>query len=184
MGGIGLLQGSSTQWDDLCFPAQAINPSGATTAASVDGNSGVLLFSGSSDNAMSVIAQMPHCWKLGSTIYPHLHLRFPTSATADTRWKLEYDIASIAGNFTNALGTYTDGGTITVANPANTTKHNVASFNSISMTGFGLSSIILFKITRLASTDAADTDTNNVALLAFDVHYEIDSIGSEDEFTK
>jgi hypothetical protein len=184
MGGIGRLQGAATQWDDITFAASTINPSGGAAAATIDTNSGVLLFAGNADQTIAGSFQMYHCWKEGSTIYPHLHLRFPTSATADTRWKFDYEVANINGAFTSALGTYANSETITVANPADTTKHVIAPFTGVAMTGKTISCIVLWRLQRLASSDAADNDTNAAALLAIDFHYEIDSIGSEDEYVK
>ena len=179
-----LLTGNNTVWEDLRFPATGINPPGAVADATRSTTTGLLEFSGSADNVIAIVAQMPHNWKEGSAIYPHLHLRFPTSATANTRWKIEYDIASPTGNFTNNSGTLTDGGTITVANPANVKKHVLASFATITMTGHTVSAVLIIKITRLANTDAADNDTNACELLEFDIHYEIDSLGSASELVK
>jgi hypothetical protein len=175
---------ASPVWDDLRFPATGINPPGAAADPGRSTTTGLLEFSGSADNIICGVAQMPHSWKEGSALGPHLHLRFPTSATANTRWKLEYDVASPAGNFTNNSGTWSDGGTITVANPENVKKHVLADFTDIVMTGKTFSTIVLWRITRLASTDAADNDTSAVELLEFDIHFEIDSMGSVEEYSK
>jgi hypothetical protein len=174
---------TDTAWDDLRFPAQAINPAGAASDPQRSTTTGLLEFSGSADNVIMGVAQMPHAWKYGTAISPHLHLRFPTSTATNTRWKLEYDIADVNGNFTNASGTFTDGGTITIANPQNVNKHVIADFTDIVMTGYGLSTIVLWKISRLASSDAADTFTGLAQLLEFDIHYEIDKFGSDNEYT-
>lgn len=170
-------------WEDLRFPAQGLNPPGAPADATPDPNTGALSFAGNADNVIVGIAQMPHRWNAGTGIRPHIHLRFPTSASGkNTRWKLEYDIANVNGDFTNNSGTFTDGGTITVENPANVKKHVIASFNEINMTGFTDSCIILWKISRLASSDAADNDTNAAHMLEFDIHYRANNHGTFSEF--
>lgn len=168
-----------TGWDDLRFPASAINPLGAVADPQRNANTGVLEFAGNADNIIAGVAQMPHSWKRGSAIYPHLHLRFITSAAGNTRWKLEYDISDADTPFIQNYGTYSDGGTITVANPQNAKREILASFNPIQMTGLKESAVVLWRITRLASTDALDTDTTAVALLEYDIHYEVDKIGTE-----
>lgn len=170
------------RWDDLRFPAASINPVGGVGAATVDTNSGVLLFSGVADNAAAGVAQMPHGWAKGTTIKPHMHLRFPTSAAANTRWLFEYDIANVNEDFTNALGTYTALATITVANPQNVNRHVIAPFGDLTMAGRRESCVILWRITRLAASDAADTDGNNCALLEFDIHYQIEKEGTVEEY--
>src|SRR3972149_2121720 len=109
-------------WTDLRMPSQGINPPGAASDPGVDDDTGLLVFSGLLDNVIVGAAQMPHEWKPGSTVKPHIHLRFPTSATANTRWSLAYDIANNNGDFTNASGTYTALATVTVANPENVNR--------------------------------------------------------------
>lgn len=159
------------RWDDLRFPAQGINPSGAAADPGVDDDTGLLVFSGTLDNTIAGVAQMPHTWQAGTAVHPHLHLRFPTSASANTRWSFGYDIANALEDFTNASGTYTALSTITVANPANVNKSVVAGFGDLDMTGFRESAIILWKISRLAFSDGVDDDTNDCLLMEFDIHF-------------
>jgi hypothetical protein len=170
------------RWEDLRFPAQGINPPGAVTDPAVDAATGLLSFSGTLNNAIAGVAQMPHAWTPGSLVRPHLHLRFPTSAAANTRWAFQYDIANVTGDFTNASGTYTTLATITVANPQNVNKHVVASFGDLAMTGFRESAVILWRIARLAATDGLDNDTNACLLIEFDIHYQVEKWGSVPEY--
>lgn len=172
----------SFRWDDLRFPAQGINPPGAASDPTRSTTNGLLYFSGTADNVIAGVAQMPHAWAAGTTVVPHLHLIFPTSASANTRWKLEYNTGSVNGNFMHALGTYTTLATVTVANPANVLKHVIASFGDLTMTGHKESAIIVWKISRLANTDALDTDTNACVLTEFDLHYQVGKSGTIGEY--
>ena len=166
------------RWDDLRFPAQGINPAGSTAPPTVDNTDGTLIFAGNTDNIIAGIAQMPHRWEDGTEIRPHIHLQFKTAASGvNTRWKLEWDIASVNSNFGVTVGS----DTITVANPNNNVKHAIASWASIDMAGFKDSCIIKWKVSRLASSDAADNDTNACNLLEFDIHYLAGSHGSVSE---
>lgn len=172
-------------WDDLTFAASGVNLPGAPADATRDQTTGLLSFAGTLDNVIAGSAQMPHAWKTGSIIRPHIHLRFPTAASGkNTRWKFEYDVANINGTFTHDYGTYTTLATITVANPNSARKSVVASFGDLDMTGFGISACIAWRISRLANSDAVDDDTNAVILTDFDIHYQRDSLGSQAEFTK
>lgn len=164
------------RWDDLRFPASTVRVGGTGTAT--EDTDGTLIFSGTTDQIIHGIAQMPHAWKQGSPIRPHIHLQFKTSAAANTRWKLEYDIANVNGNF---AGTYT-ADTITVANAQNVNKHAIASFAEIDMTGKTWSTVIKWRVSRLANSDAADNDTNAANLLEFDIHYQSDGRGSIPEY--
>jgi len=172
---------TDTYYDDLRFPASGFNPVGSTAPPSVLTTNGLLSFSGTADNIISGVAQMPHHWKEGTALSPHLHLIFPTSASANTRWLLEYDVANISANY---AGSYTALTTITVANPQNTVKHVLAAFENIPMTSKTLSCCVLWKLTRLAASDGADNDTNAATLIELDFHYEIDRPGSRDEYVK
>lgn len=166
------------RWDDLRFPSQGINPAGAANPATPDNTDGTLSFSGTGDKVIAGVAQMPHSWQDGTAIRPHIHLQFKTSASANTRWKLTWDIANVNGDF----GVTTGDNTITVANPQNVNKHALAAFAEISMDGFRDSCIIKWTVSRLAQSDAADNDTNAANLLEFDIHYQLGSHGSVAEY--
>lgn len=172
-------------FDDLRFPATGFNPAGSTAPPAVLTTNGLLSFSGTADNIIGGVAQMPHSWKLGSAISPHIHLVFPTAnAGTNTRWKLEYNVGNIDGDFTTDSVTYTALTTITVANANNIARHILAEFDDIPMTGVTMSACVLWRLTRLAASDAADNDTNACTLIEFDLHYEIDSPGSSAEYVK
>lgn len=166
------------RWDDLRFPSQGINPPGAASDPTRSQTTGLLEFSGTADNVICGVAQMPHSWQPGSAIRPHLHLRFPTSQSANSRWKLEYDVTNGSSDFANNYGVYTDGGTITVANPQNVKTDKLFPFNPITMTGLRESAILVWRISRLASSDSADTDTSAIVLLEFDIHYLSEKMGT------
>lgn len=176
-----LLRLNDSAWDDLRFPANAINPPGAAADPTRNTSTGMLEFSGSADNVIAGIAQMPHAWKAGTTIYPHLHLRFPTANTNTSRWRLDYDVASSSVDFTNNYGTYTSLTAVSQVNPNNAKAEGMLSLGTIGMAGFGESSVIMWKLTRLAASDDLDTDTSAVVLLEFDIHYEINKLGSDNE---
>jgi hypothetical protein len=167
--------------EDLRFPSTAINPPGAASDPTRSTTSGLLYFAGNADNTVVGVAQMPHGWDEGTPIEPHLHLVFPTSAAANTRWLLEYTRASIGSDAVydgaiptaaaNAI-TYANSMTVlTVANPQAITKAVYASFGDIAMTGYRVSSCILRRLSRLASSDGADNDANACVLVEFDIHY-------------
>jgi hypothetical protein len=180
---VGIAEWDTRRWDDLRFPSQGINPAGSPAPAGVDTDTGALSFAGNQDNVVGGIAQMPHSWWIGSTVKPHVHLRFPTSnAGKNTRWQFGYDVANVNENFANAIGTYTTLAAITVANPASTVKHVIAGLGDLSMAGKKESCIILWRLSRLAASDAADDDTNACLLLEFDIHFQIQKTGTIEEY--
>ena len=172
-------------YEDLRFPAQATNPPGAESDPSRNSTTGLLEFAGNADNIIVGIAQLPHTWKKGSTLHPHLHLNFPTSAAKNTRWQFGYNIADMDGAFAAGdIGNWTSLDAVTVTNPQDTDKHVYADLGNIPMTGYLVSCCIHWKVARLASSDGDDDDTNACALLEFDIHYQLDSEGSRTELVK
>lgn len=167
-------------WDDLRFPAQGINPPGAAGSATRETAVGLLSFSGTLDNYIAGVAQMPHSWRAGTTIRPHVHL-IPINAAAGVSsvWKWEYNRANNNETFENAFDSWTELDTITVANPNNAQALLYPSgFGDLDMTGYRESSIILWRLSRLAASDAADDDTGAWLLAEFDIHYRVGKMGT------
>ena len=174
-----LTEPSDTRWDDLRFPASGFNPAGSTAPPTVDTATGLLTFAGNADNIIGGIAQMPHSWMAGSTIEPHMHLIAPTPDAGNSRWKFEYNIGNNNELFQLAYGSYNTLDTITIANPGSgQTLLLPKGFGRIQMYGYRESCCILWKITRLAASDALDSDTTDWVLAEFDIHYQIDKLGT------
>jgi len=168
---------------NVSLPSSGINPPGGASDPARSTTTGLLEFSGTQDNIIVGAIQMPRGWSTRhARIHPHIHLRFPTSAAANTRWKFEYDFGNDVTSFTNVYGTYTTLGTITVANPQDVYKAVHADFGTFDISGASDEPVIVYKISRLANSDAADTDTNVCVLLDIDLHYYRNSIGVEQKY--
>jgi len=170
-------------WDDLRFPAQGIDPTGGTSDADRDKVDstyiGTLLFDSTSAQLIAGIAQMPHSWKEGSVIRPHIHW-MPTDAnTGNVVWKFSYVLANVNGVFQDSYLELT----VTDAADGNANKHQITGFGEIDMTEYKLSTIMLWRITRLAANES-DTYGADARLLEFDIHYQIDALGSGQEYLK
>lgn len=166
-----------TTWDDLRFPASGINPPGAVSDPTRDTADGRLVFAGNAENIVAVQAQMPHNWKVGSGIRPHVHWSPTSSATATVQWKLQYKIANVNAAFPSEWASEI----ITVPPTGVTDQHEIDGFTEIAMTGKTLSCMILILLSRLGNEDA---NAATVKLNEFDIHYEIDGLGSQEEYTK
>lgn len=170
---------TDTVWDDLRFPATAINPTGTAAPPAVNNDNGLLYFSKSAVNIIAIAGQMPHGWKRGSTISPHIHVMHNDEGAGNSVWKFEYNIAKINGQFASSYSSETK----TFAAPGAVRTHSLFSFADIDMSDYdGTSTMFLVLISRLGD-DVADTYDNTIALLEFDVHYQINKIGTRDEFT-
>lgn len=166
--------------EDLRFPAQGINPPGLASDPARDSSTGLLNFSGSADNLIAGQAQLPHAWEAGTSVEPHIHFRVAAAhATQNMRWALEWEAATINGDFPSASGTYANSETITVANGNSTTKHQLAAFTAAAMTGITESGCIVWRLSRLANSDPLDDYTGVCTLLEFDLHYRVNKPGKD-----
>jgi hypothetical protein len=123
--------------------------------------------------------QIPHTWKEGSPIYPHAHWTPINTDGGGVVWRLEWTIATVYGSFP-----LTSLESITVAaNAEEEFYHDVSSFTPIPMIGNKVSTMIVGNFSRVP--DAAGDDYGFDAVLhELDFHIEIDSTGSDEEFTK
>jgi len=167
-------------WEDLKAPSTAINPPGAASDPDRSTTTGLLEFSASATNIVTLAMQMPHAWKLGTDISPHIHIWYPDGNSGNSVWKLEYQVAGINAAFP---GSYT-ADTKTFAAPEVADQHVLHPFDDIDMSGIdGVSSMMLFKLSRLGG-EAADTYGSAMPLLEFDIHYIRDANGSDEEVSK
>lgn len=173
---------NNTVWDDLRFPASAINPAGAASPMTYDvTNLGFTAANGAGDTYIAVIGQMPHSWKMGSNIHPHIHWLPSNTNIGVVNFTIEYKWTNI-GEVESSTWT-----TLSMLVPGNGTANMsmLSEWDSGGMNGTGktLSSTISMKISR-RETSASDNFTGNVLIKEFDIHYEMDSLGSASELGK
>lgn len=192
------LEGSATAFNDIVVPLfnsklgndrQAIWAQVKTDGA---GSRGVYTFTFEDQNSTSneqevfFSVQMPHNWKEGTTIYPHVHWA-PQAATAgNVVWGLEYTWVNYDATTPIAFPNTTLI-TATTADVASgdVDKHLITGFSSItpSASQNKISSILMCRFYR-KSADANDDYNGNAAVLSFDLHYEIDAVGSHSQYVK
>lgn len=165
-------------WEDLRFPAQAINPAGAPNAAAVDSTTylGTLLFAKGQDAHIAGVAQLPHAWKRGTAIRPHIHWAKDTSAAGTVAWELRYVVADIGGVF----GAYSAWvrGTLAVSDGNTAHQQALTAFGEIALTDVGESGMVLWELRRDVSED---TYGSTVRLFELDFHYQTNKAGTKDE---
>jgi hypothetical protein len=184
---LGGLRLSDTSWEDLRFPATGNRLDSAATRYSFDFTELGVSFDNNSrytNEQLSFIAQMPHSWKEGTTLDVHLH--WIQNQAAIPNWLLAYRVYN-NGEDPGAYAelpwdahaiTYTSG-----------TICQVTDFPAITMTGKTISCIMDFKLwrdTTNASGEFAGNDPVATAALLkeMDIHYEVDSLGSNTEYVK
>lgn len=166
-------------WEDLRFPATAINPLGAASPMTFDTTNIGFTAGPSGTSVIAIIGQIPHAWEVGTSIYPHVHWSPTTTHTGNVLWRLEYKWTNIgdtdAGSFTPV--------DVLDAGDGTAFKHQLASFGEVSGTGKTISSMLIMRVSRIGG-DGTDTYTGDALLREFDIHYKMDAIGSTTETSK
>lgn len=178
--------GAATVWDDVRVPANNLTTAGANDPSKVNwkGNLITWAFDQSTMNQLFFEVQIPHGYKEGSNIYPHVHWRPLASAASATRvrWGLEYvwqNVGEEAPATTTTIYT-------TEQTPSENLvgyKHYLSPFAAITGKGKTISSCLSCRIFRDAA-NAADDFAGDAGLIEIDFHIEMDTIGSNKEYVK
>ena len=137
------------------------------------------------DEPVCFIIQMPHAWSEGTAVRPHLH--WLQEEDDDPNWLLRY--RTIANGGAPGSWTNTDPSTLRTYTYSSGTLLQITKFPEISMTGLKISDFIdciLFRDQSNSSGEFSSSDTYSVAAKAkeFDIHYQVDSDGSSQEYVK
>ena len=164
------------QWDDLRFPASAINKPGAASDPIWNTSYVGYQFSGSAENDLQIVAQIPHSWKLDTNIRPHIHVECASGSVLATHvWEMSYRWRN-NGETLTAMTTHT-----ITCTPTSTACLQIHSFPELNGLNKRASSILDIEISRRGDTDSF---AGEVILKEFDIHILIDSFGSDAELYK
>ncbi len=169
--------GTSTVWDDLVVPAGQTKV-GATLLPAYSPDSMCLVFTAETDDVAYYSFQLPHKYKPGTAIYPHIHWQQDGVTADDTTWQITmtYRLRPLGGTASAMSAevslsqkqelTYTSG-----------SFHNIAIYPPITMTNMAESSYVDIMLYR----KDADSGDANVYVKGFDIHYEVEKDGSANE---
>jgi hypothetical protein len=174
--GTMVMNGDATVWDDLFFPFESGETAGTGYPVFVADSSYytfVVDTTGISKCIKYFTIQLPHSWKEGSTIYPHVHYKHET-AIGTPSFKMKYkwyetgqstDFGWSWYNMTTTTGT------------TNNTMQMAYNASGINGTGKTVSSILICQV-YLSGTPT------NVHAYQFDIHIEKDALGSRTQTSK
>lgn len=171
------LRFTNTVWDDLRFPVTQTKR-GSNDLPDFDFNNIGLLFpSNKTDEIVYIVAQMPHAWATGTPISPHVHLH--QGANSQYIFKLEYKWSNIGEAIPAQWVPLTSTGYAITPYPGGTI-HQLLEFPAITPPAniTGVSSILQIKLWR------DDVVAGDVLVTEFDIHYQLDSVGSRSEYDK
>ena len=169
---------TGTGWTDLLTPLTQAKQ-GANNKPDFDyTNFGYAFDKNDATEILYLVVQLPHSYKEGTDIYPHLHWKRAAEAlptwTMKWRWYNNGDtvpaLSAAVEVATVATGDYSEGNTVGA----------ITVFPTLSGTGKKISSIVEIQLYRKANS----TPDADVVATQFDLHYYADSLGSAEEYIK
>jgi hypothetical protein len=172
--------GSATMWDDQMIDIGRVRtgPTGTAPLWGTLNGCEVLSFADGTVNSISFTTQMPHRGKVGGSVDYHIHYSPAGTHTGSAVWQFTH-------SWTTINGTFPATGTIMATVPITANTNNYHFLYDIGNVGTnpGISSMLLCTLARIG-TATADTYGSAIYLLQSDFHYEIDSVGSDEETSK
>jgi hypothetical protein len=192
-----LFEGAATTFGDLTIPLYSTKtgeagsqPAWVKMKDNGAGSRGVYAynFAGGTEQEVFFSVQLPHNWKEGSAIYPHVHWSPQTTGQSGTIvWGIEYTWVNYnaASPETFANTTLLTATSVSINGTASAGRHLITAFALLTPdnTQDKISSVLMCRFYRKGG-DAADTYNGNAAVMSVDFHYEIDAIGSRTEYIK
>jgi hypothetical protein len=190
----GDVQYLDTFWDDERVPITSTKLGGSKDpgfekAFASGASQGVFtyFFDPSSEEELYFPVQLPHCWKEGTNIHPHVHWFPKVSGTSGQKvgWGLEYTWADIGQKFSDTETIFGDQHVPTGDTTLEAGKHYLTPLGEINGSGYTLSSMLLCRIFRDAtSSGSTDNYAGDAGLMEVDFHIEKDRPGSREEYIK
>lgn len=132
-------------------------------------------------DAMSFTLQLPHNWKNGTTIFPHIHWTPKSSGSGNVQWNLDYTWADLNETTPVTFPAVTTSSVISTG-PFTANQHLLTNLTAgnigIDGTGKNFSSILICRIWRDSGL-AGDTYNNDAAGLSMDFHISIRNVFAE-----
>ena len=176
---------TDTVWDDMRVPVSAVRIGSAFPPDWENITDGlyVLAFDdGANDEQVYFVVQIPHNYKIGGEIEAHVHWGPSDTGAGDVIWGLEYSIANMGDVFPSSTTI-----SVTIASGGIADKHIYTDIGSIDTSGItevtDISTMLICRLFRNSSS-GSDTYAADAYLYEIDFHYEIDSLGSQDELSK
>lgn len=188
--GTMVMTGDATVWEDIRIVPNIFDVPGLTDPDIINyqpAGSGakfkVYAFAKGDEGYFTI--QMPHSYKVGSTMYAHVHWTPGPRGNEENgnvvQWRLDYSFAAIDGNFIASQ-------TLDLSDACDGTdhKHQMSPSVAISGVGLGISSQLFGRIYRYnhVSDTWVGTGANLPIFIEFDIHFELDTIGSRTETGK
>jgi hypothetical protein len=168
-------------WADIVSELYLRN--GPSSPSVAQYKSGIYLYEFTSANTLEVFSNfhIPHTWKAGTMLYPHIHFTTVSNETGVVRWGFEY--TSARRHDSSGFTTFGNTQTLTVdfTIPSNSAdKHfvcEVPELGGIDGTNLEVDGMVLMRIYREAA-HVNDTFPDSVFGITADLHIEVDRVAT------
>ena len=170
-----------TVWDDIIVSPGTIQGGTARPdKITLVGNIDAYGFNGASTTEeMSGEFEIPHDYKEGTDLRPHIHWCASNANAGNVKWQLEFTHAGVGEAFPAVTTT-----TVVDATTEVDRAHLIVEFDDL-ITGTGITIGETFGIRIFRDpTESEDTYGSDAIFLSLGFHYEIDGDGSRGVFTK
>lgn len=186
--GTVIATGEATTWNDLSIFPDATGKGGTAPIWTLfQGPLYLWNFTNGATKEVFFCVQLPHSYKEGSDLLPHVHwTTFDAIAnnTNKVEWVLDYSIAKI-GSIISPQTTLMGNQIIPSITTFAAQQQYITSLGTIPGTGLEISVILVCRLSRNATgTSTTDTFADDAGLLSIDFHYEMDTNGSRNVFAK
>lgn len=168
-------------WDDIRVPLSRAKAVGAGSDADFEvfiDDTMAYTFETGSDEELFISAQLPHDYKLGSSLDAHIHISPSNTDTGNVVFCLEYTFQMIGGTFASTTTICSS----TCAGSGTAFTHTYCDIGNISGAAItGVSAMLVARIYRDVSEDTYNADMFG---LEVDFHYQKDTLGSRQETSK
>jgi len=174
----------TAEWTDIRIAVNSVKlPAAQAPAWTPYKGSYILAFSDqaveANEERVFFSVQLPHSYKEGTEIEPHVHWIGEDSAAGDVVWKFSYTWAPIGVAFPGETSIV-----VADANSSTTDFHNVAEFPNIAGTGKLISSMLLCSLRRNSNNVLDTYSSKDAYLIEFDIHFKMNTLGSQQEHSK
>ncbi|WP_338357482.1 hypothetical protein [Yeosuana marina] len=182
-----VFEGGAEVWDDL-----RVSMDKGSSSASLEyfsGGSGGQIWYFRNDKGLETLSfqvQLPHSYKEGTRIYPHLHWTPRATKVGNIEWNLDYTWVNYDSDTPLAFPAKVTS-TVVAAGGFTENTHMITALTAgnggLDGDGKKISSILICRLWR-NSGDSQDTYEDDAGLLSLDFHYQIDTVGSREPFAK
>ena len=174
------LLGEAADWDDYEFPISNLRINPVTSRPDFDFDEVEYLFDDNSTETVVGNGHLPHRWLIGSDLKPHIH--WAQESSGEVTWQLEYKLWNNGDSEPSGFTTLQSNGP--VFSYVSGSISQITALPSIDASLIDdVSPNLKVRVSRLGAS-GTDTYVGDARFWKFDIHYQVDSFGSREEYLK